>query len=244
MRARLWAMEGTGAVDIVPLRSRKHSVQVMERGGHTHARSERRFVWSFTAAWERRLWRFDQAGLRLAQQWPTLPPELWPRVPGRHMAGGGFKTGQAVTVVTPDGCLRTVMLPPEYEGGADEIELKLPASDLLVLSSGTRVAVLLAKLCTFATALEPALVLPVLLLMLGYDTPASIISLVMFMLATTSQIPKRFIWRFRPCVQPAPYPPTNQPPNQRIQTHRSYWAHPSSTVFASETAAGGRAALH
>lgn len=40
-----------------------------------------------------------------------------------------------------------------------------------------------------------ALILPTTLFMLGYDTWASITSLVMFWLATTSQFPKRFIWR-------------------------------------------------
>ena len=86
--------------------------------------------------------------------------------------------------------------------------------------AGVQVKVLFAKLVTFITALEPALLAPLFLMMLGLDTYASLTSVrmtpihilalhsalncykqvTMLVLSTVSQIPKRFSFRARPCV--------------------------------------------
>eukprot|EP01047_Picozoa_sp_COSAG01_P022298 COSAG01_NODE_1319_length_10746_cov_23.542125_5_plen_69_part_00 len=53
----------------------------------------------------------------------------------------------------------------------------------------------LAKLVTILTALEPALLVPLLLMMLGQDSYASLAAVAMLVLSTLSQIPKRFSFR-------------------------------------------------
>ena len=178
------------------IRQRRMSVQVVGRSGHRSARSEEAYTVNFSAKWELMLWRLDAVGIRILQQWPLAPRELWPNIARNQV---GISAGEAVQVVTPDGCRRVVMLPPAYADATDEhLRLPMPATELLVNSNCTRLGVSLAKFITAATALEPALLSPMFFLMIGQDTYASIAAMAMLVLTTFSQIPKRFMFRPRP----------------------------------------------
>jgi hypothetical protein len=164
-------------------------VQVVGRSDHRYARSENAYTYNFPASWELLLWKVDQWGIKVLQQWPLAPRELWPTI-ARNSAG--LTAGQSVQVVTPDGCRRVILLPPEFSSTeSGPLRVPMPATELLVSSYGQRGGVILAKLITAATALEPALLAPTFFLMLGFDTYAAIAATTMLALSTFSQIPVR-----------------------------------------------------
>jgi hypothetical protein len=171
------------------IRERRCSVQVVGRSDHRYARSENAYTYNFPASWELLLWKVDQWGIKVLQQWPLAPRELWPTI-ARNSAG--LTAGQSVQVVTPDGCRRVILLPPEFSSTeSGPLRVPMPATELLVSSYGQRGGVILAKLITAATALEPALLAPTFFLMLGFDTYAAIAATTMLALSTFSQIPVR-----------------------------------------------------
>ncbi|KAJ3433181.1 hypothetical protein M0813_08791 [Anaeramoeba flamelloides] len=54
---------------------------------------------------------------------------------------------------------------------------------------------------TFLTTIEIALVLPVVCYFIGYDTLANELTWIAFFFQLVSQLPKRFIWRYRPYMR-------------------------------------------
>ena len=78
------------------IRERRCSVQVVGRAGHRYARSEEAYTYNFPAAWELLLWKIDHWGIRVLQQWPLAPRELWPTI-GRETPC--LTAGQAVRVL-------------------------------------------------------------------------------------------------------------------------------------------------
>eukprot|EP01043_Picozoa_sp_COSAG02_P021905 COSAG02_NODE_1124_length_14441_cov_21.457607_3_plen_122_part_00 len=95
--------------------------------------------------------------------------------------------------MTPDGCRRVILLPPEFRSAdSGPLRVPMPATELLVSSYCQVIGITLAKFITAATALEPALLAPTFFLMLGYDTYAAIAATTMLSLSTFSQIPVRY----------------------------------------------------
>lgn len=145
------------------------------------------------------MWKIDQWGIKVLQQWPLAPRELWPTI-ARNSAG--LEPGQSVQVVTPDGCRRVILLPPEFRSAeSGPLRVPMPATELLVSSYCQVAGITLAKCITAATALEPALLAPAFFLMLGYDTYAAIAATTMLSLSTFSQIPVRISAHSRPSRQ-------------------------------------------
>ena len=145
------------------------------------------------------MWKIDQWGIKVLQQWPLAPRELWPTI-ARNSAG--LEPGQSVQVVTPDGCRRVILLPPEFRSAeSGPLRVPMPATELLVSSYCQIAGITLAKSITAATALEPALLAPTFFLMLGYDTYAAIAATTMLSLSTFSQIPVRISAHIRPSKQ-------------------------------------------
>ena len=82
--------------------------------------------------------------------------------------------------------------------GRAPIPIALPFTELFVNSLPRNLAVKLAKVITGVVNLEPFLLSPVVLFMLGLDSYASICAVTMLVLSSVSQVPKRFSFRARP----------------------------------------------
>jgi hypothetical protein len=77
------------------IRDRRCSVRNVDVAGIPAAKSEAAFTWNFPPSWELYLWNFDEWGIKLLQQWPLAPKELWPSV---QIGLPGMKGGSAVQV--------------------------------------------------------------------------------------------------------------------------------------------------
>ena len=90
------------------------------------------------------MWKIDQWGIRVLQQWPLAPRELWPTIVRNSM---GLEPGQSVQIVTPDGCRRVILLPPEFSSAESApLRVPMPATELLVSSYVQTFGIMLAKL--------------------------------------------------------------------------------------------------
>lgn len=104
----------------------------------------------------------DEWGIRVLQNWPRAPRELWPSLPPEVP---GFRSGQVVEVTTPDGCRRCIVLPPTFGGTAGRNNLSaaqaraartprplpMPFTELLVHSRWTSLKVKASQATTSAS---------------------------------------------------------------------------------------------
>jgi hypothetical protein len=109
-------------------------------------------------------------------------------------------------VTTPDGCRCCVLLPAEFSklppsAGKDSgatVCIPMPFTEIFVNGPLTNLKVYLSKAITAVVNIEPFLLVPIFLGMLGLDSYASLTAVTMLVLASISQIPKRFSFRARP----------------------------------------------